>query len=172
MGRNGDHLTINLPSYQYRDSHVIKIRRSHDLLIFIMGIPTPDNTILFILQQGPDFHKVSTRHLAYTSFIPGLLSYFEFRAKHHVQYSNTHVYVLNEASMLTIDSFLHFMPSPLITLCLPLPAWDLNVINPFQKFLTIPLIISKLRSIVLNVCYHRRLCTRYKTGIEWTHLFA
>ena len=47
----GSHLNIKMSSNQYRIS-MLKIRRSHDRLIFNMGIPKPGKTV-FILKQGP-----------------------------------------------------------------------------------------------------------------------
>ena len=41
-----------MSSHQYRDSHVKKIRRSHDRLIFNMGIPIPGENGLYI-ETGP-----------------------------------------------------------------------------------------------------------------------
>ena len=166
--KNGDYLTIKVPSYQHRDSHVIEIRRSHDLLIFIMGIPIPGKTI-FKLNQGPDFHSFHT---------PSCICYLYLAPCHTLSFAQNimynipaHVYVSNEASMLTIDFFLHFMPSTSTTLWLPLPALDLNTINPFQRMLTIPIIISKLW-FVLNVCYCRSFIIIYVMKMESNgHIF-
>ena len=47
-------LNMNISSYLYKGTPIIKIRRSHDLLIFIMEIPIPGKTV-FILRRGPGF---------------------------------------------------------------------------------------------------------------------
>ena len=45
-------LSTKMSSYQYKDYHYIKVRRSDDRLIFIMGISMAEKTV-FILKWGP-----------------------------------------------------------------------------------------------------------------------
>ena len=75
----GGHLNIKMLSYQHRDS-IIKTRRSHNRLIFIMGIPIPRKEGLYIetgpfrashvpLLDGPGQVKLLVRHMNSDSLI-------------------------------------------------------------------------------------------------------
>ena len=63
---SGGHLNIKMSSYRYRDP-MLKIRRSHDRLIFNMGIPIPAKDGLYI-ETGPWFqHRRVNFSIGYVS---------------------------------------------------------------------------------------------------------
>ena len=65
----GGHLNIKMLSYQHRDS-IIKTRRSHNRLIFIMGIPIPRKEGLYVpLLDGLGQVKLLVRHMNSDSLI-------------------------------------------------------------------------------------------------------